>query len=39
MADIKTSGAQIRSCKTSHILLLSSHILGEVDNIKLSCLL
>ena len=39
MTDIKISGAQIRSCKTSHIQLLSSHILGEVDNIKFNCLL
>ena len=39
MTDIKTSGAQIKSCKTSHILLLSNNILGEVDIIKFNCLL
>ena len=39
MINIKTSVTQIKSCKTSHILLLSSHILGQVDIIKFNCLL
>ena len=39
MTDINTSGTQIKSCKTSHILLLSSHILRQVGIIKFNCLL
>ena len=39
MTDIETSGTQIKSCKTSHILLLSSHILCQVDIVKFNYIL